>query len=294
MKGITPHLWFENEAREAAQFYTSLFDNSKVENRVTIHDTPSGDCDIVYFELAGQRFVAISAGPLFRFNPSISFQIKCATKEEVDTLWRGLSMDGAVLMELASYPFSESFGWCMDRYGLSWQVMLVDQGEIPQKITPMLMFVGENAGKAEEAIDFYTSVFPRGRIDTLTRYGPGEEPDTEGSVKYAVFSLLDMQFAAMDSAHPHGFDFNESISFIVNCDTQQEIDEYWSKLSAVRESEQCGWLKDQYGVSWQIVPTLLDEMMQDKDDTKLARVTQAFLEMKKLDIEALRRAYSDE
>lgn len=293
MKPITPHLWFDKEAIEAAGFYTSVFSNSRIEYTTTIRGAPSGDCDIVSFELCGQPFMAISAGPYFKFNPSISFQVKCATKDEVDSLWHKLSSGGMALMELGQYPFSERFGWCNDKYGLSWQVMFVKDGPIEPTITTMLMFVGKKAGKAEEAIGFYTSVFPDATSDILMRYDQGEEPDRQGTVKYAVFSLLGTEFAAMDSAHEHGFDFDESISFMVNCSTQEEIDYYSTRLSAVPESEQCGWIKDKYGVSWQIVPEGMGEMLQDKDEAKVARVTQAVLKMKKLDLEALQRAYEE-
>jgi predicted 3-demethylubiquinone-9 3-methyltransferase (glyoxalase superfamily) len=148
---ITPHLWFDKEAREAAEFYTSVFPGSRITNVTTLHDTPTGDCDIVSFKLSGQAFMAISAGPLFRFN--------------------------------------------------------------------------------------------------------------------------------------------ESISFMVYCKTQKEIDYYWEKLSAVPEAEQCGWLKDKYGLSWQIVPADMDTMMRSRDTEKVARVTEAFLKMKKFDIKELKRAY---
>lgn len=151
VKSITPHLWFDKEAKEAAEFYTSVFPDSKITRVATLRDTPSGGTDVVAFELAGQPFMAISAGPLFKFN--------------------------------------------------------------------------------------------------------------------------------------------ESISFIVSCDTQQDIDYFWNKLSAVPESEQCGWLKDKYGLSWQIVPTVMGEMLGSKDKHKVARVTETFLKMKKLDIAALQKAY---
>src|SRR5262249_31468829 len=151
MKRITPHLWFDKEAKEAAEFYGSVFPNSRITNVTTIRDTPSGDCDVVSFELSGQPFMAISAGPLFKFN--------------------------------------------------------------------------------------------------------------------------------------------ESISFLVYCDTQEEIDYYWKRLSAVPAAEQCGWLKDKYGLSWQIVPTALDNMMRDGSNEQVARVTQAFLKMKKFDLAELQRAY---
>lgn len=148
---ITPHLWFDKEAKEAAEFYCSIFPDSKITNITTLHDTPSGDCDVVSFELSGQPFMAISAGPLFKFN--------------------------------------------------------------------------------------------------------------------------------------------ESISFIVYCDTQEQIDYYWNKLSAVPEAEVCGWLKDKYGLSWQIAPANMDEMMRRGSKEQVARVTQAFLRMKKFDLAELQKAY---
>lgn len=151
MKTITPHLWFDKEAKEAAEFYCSVFPNSKITHASTIHDTPSGDSDIVSFELNGQPFMAISAGPVFKFN--------------------------------------------------------------------------------------------------------------------------------------------EAISFVVPCESQEEIDYYWEKLSAVPQAEQCGWLKDKYGLSWQIVPTKMEEMMSKGTPEQIARVTQAFLKMKKFDVAALQAAF---
>lgn len=290
---ITPHLWFDKEAREAAEFYTSLFPNSKVTSLTTLHDTPSGDSEIVSFTLDSQSFMGISAGPLFKFNPSISFVVKLNTKDEVDRMWHKLSEGGMVMMELGSYPWSERYGWLQDKFGLSWQLEYTTVGEIRQRIIPALMFVGEVYGKAEDALNFYFSVFKTGKVDHIVRFGKGEEPDREGMVKYADFSLFGQQFRATESAYEHAFAFNEAVSFMVKCETQQEIDIYWEKLSAVPEAEQCGWLKDKYGVSWQIVPAAMDEMMGSGDPEKIARVTQAFLQMKKFDIAALQKAYED-
>ena len=155
MKKIVAHLWFDKEARVAAKFYTSLFPGSKITNVTSLHDTPSGDVDVVSFVLSEQPFMAISAGPLFKFNPSVSFHVKCKTKDEVDAIWKKLSEGGTVLMELGSYPFSEKYGWLQDKYGLSWQIIFAGGSEIKQKITPILMFVGSMCGKAEEAVKFY-------------------------------------------------------------------------------------------------------------------------------------------
>jgi len=291
MQKITPHLWFDKEAKEAAEFYTSFLPDSKVTNITTLHDTPSGDCDVVSFELAGQPFMAISAGPLFKFNPSVSFHVKCKTKEEVDAIWEKLSSGGKVLMPLDAYPFSERYGWIEDKYGLSWQVIYAGNNEIQQTITPVLMFVGTVCGKTEEAVTFYTSVFHNANTFFLTRYGKGEEPDKQGTVQYVAFTLEGMEFGAMDSARDHHFAFNEATSFLVPCDTQAEIDYYWEKLSADPRAEQCGWLKDKFGLSWQIWPTAIGEMMKNGTREQIDRITQAFLPMKKFDLATLQRAY---
>jgi predicted 3-demethylubiquinone-9 3-methyltransferase (glyoxalase superfamily) len=291
MQKIIPHLWYDQEAVEAANLYVSIFPNSKIKHTTKLHDTPSGSVDIVSFELAGLEFQAISAGPYFKFNPSVSLRVDCQTKTEVDEIWQKLSPGGQALMELGAYPFSEHYGWLQDRYGLSWQLFYTGEAPGKLKIKPVIMFVGEVCGKAEEAIHFWMSTFRQPKILTAEHYGKDEPPNPEGSIKYATFSLFGQEFGAMDSAYEHLFAFNEAISFIVNCDTQAEIDDYWEKLSAVPEAEQCGWLKDRYGFSWQIVPTSMEEMMQSQDPERLARVTQAFLAMKKFDIAKLQQAY---
>ena len=299
MQKIVPHLWFDKEAKEAAEFYSSVFPDSKVTNITTIHNTPSGDCDIVSFELWGYSFMAISAGPLFKFNPSVSFMVNFDpsqdkdAKARIDKVWAKLSAGGNVLMPLDKYPFSERYGWVQDKDGVSWQLILTNpEGEQRPVIIPSLLFVENVYNKAEEASDFYLSVFPRSKRGALVRYGAGQAPDREGAVMFTDFMLEGQWFAAMDSAHEHNFKFNEAISLMVNCDSQEEIDRYWEKLSAVPQAEQCGWLKDKYGLSWQIVPTELDEMMRSGTPQQMASVTQAFLKMKKFNLAELRKAYA--
>lgn len=291
---ITPCLWFEKDAEDVSKFYTSIFTDSQVRNTTTLHNTPSGTVDVVSVRLRDLEFTLLVAGPLFKFNPSISFIVACPTKDEVEALWAKLVQGGRPLMELGEYPFSEKFGWTEDKCGLSWQVMFVGGRAIEQSITPSLLFVGKQCGKAEEALEFYSTVFNKARLDSIVRYGQGEQPDKEGTVKHAIFTLEGQKFAAMDSAYEHAFTFNEAISFEVHCETQEEIDYYWGKLSADPTAEQCGWLKDKYGLSWQIVPAAMEGMLEDRDEKKLARVTEAFLKMKKFDIESLKRAYKGE
>ncbi len=288
---IVTHLWFNTEAREAAQYYATVFPDSHVTSTTVLHGTPSGDVDVVGFEILGAEFMAISAGPLFTFNPSISFHVNCETAAEVDAIWSKLFEGGKVLMELGAYPFSERYGWIQDKYGLSWQIIAMGDRMPAQRITPVLMFVGAVAGKAEEAITLYTSVFRNAKIGSILRYGANAAPDKEGTIQFASFTLEGQEFGAMDSAHDHRFAFNEAISFMVRCADQKEIDSYWDALSADPAAEQCGWLKDAFGVSWQIVPIEMNAMMQDKDPSKVRRVTEAFLKMKKFDLAALHNAF---
>jgi predicted 3-demethylubiquinone-9 3-methyltransferase (glyoxalase superfamily) len=303
MKGnkIIPHLWFEKEAKEAAGFYTGVFPDSRITSTMTLRDTPSGDTDVVTFDLTGHRFMAISAGPLFKFNPSISFMLNFDPSRDenatqnLNAMWQRLSDGGTILMPLDKYPFSERYGWVADKYGVSWQFILSDPaGEERPFIVPFLMFVGANTGRAEKAIQFYTSVFRNARQGIVARYARDQEPDKEGTIMFADFSLETQWFAAMDSAQEHDFGFNEAISLVVDCASQEEINYYWDKLSADRGAEQCGWLKDKFGVSWQVTPAELETMMSEGTPKQVARVTASFLKMKKLDLAELRRVYEEE
>lgn len=294
---ISSCLWFDDQAEEATNFYISIFENAEVLDTTpylveTPSDKPIGSTMTVEFELEGQQFTALNGGHYFTLNPSVSFFVNCETEEEVDQLWEQLSDGGTPLMPLDSYPFSDKYGWIQDKFGISWQLILAD-GEAPQKIMPSLMFVGDNAGRAEEAIKFYASVFKNTKIKQIARYAAGQEPDEEGTVMYADFVLEGQLFAAMDSAQDHDFNFNEAISLMVNCETQEEIDYYWQKLSADPEAEQCGWLKDKFGVSWQIVPTGMNEMFRKGNTDNAKRAMQAMLQMKKLDIAKLKQAYEE-
>lgn len=290
MQHIVPHLWFDKEAKEATALYTTLFADSRIGSVKMIEGTPSGDCDIVSFRLAGQDFMAISAGPYFKLNPAISMFITFDTEAEIQEVWNKLADGGTVMMAYDTYSWAQKYGWLQDKYGLSWQLSLSENHATRQKITPMLMFTLGVAGKTKEALELYTSVFPNSSIEMMVAYTK-EDGDTEGFIKHSRFTLNGCDFMAMDSSLDHKFTFNEAVSLIVNCQTQEEVDMYWEKLSAVPEAEQCGWLKDKYGVSWQIVPTAMNEMMASGDKEAIGRVTQSFLKMKKFDIATLQRAF---
>src|SRR5882672_9857251 len=167
-------------------------------------------------------------------------------------------------------------------------VQLKSKAESPmQKISPFLWF----DGKAEEAMNFYVSVFKNSKVVSVSRYGEGG-PGPKGTVMSATFELEGQRFLALNGG-PH-FTFSPAISFFVNCETQQEVDELWEKLSEGGEKQRCGWLKDKYGLSWQIIPSALGKLLQDKDAEKAKRVMKAMLQMDKIEIQRLKQAYDGE
>ena len=297
MEGIhklMTHLWFDKQAADAADFYLKIFPEGRILSRVTIPGTPSGDVESVTLDIFDINLMLLSAGPYFKINPSISLMIQCTTKDEVTKYWQAFMDGGQALMPLDRYDFSERYGWVEDQFGVSWQILYVGDQKIHAKIRPALMFVGENSGHAEEAIGFYTKVFKNSSVKSVSRYGEGFPPNKPEMLNFADFVLEGQHFSIMDSAYEHAFAFNEAVSLIINCDSQEEIDYYWQKLSAVPEAEQCGWIKDKYGVSWQITPTAMNVIMNNADPATLARVTQAFLKMKKFNLAELEKAYRNQ
>ncbi|UGU16961.1 VOC family protein [Sinomicrobium kalidii] len=296
---IIPNLWFDTEAEEAANYYTSVFKNSGT-GKITrygkegfeFHQKPAGTVMTLEFEIEGYKFTALNGGPQFKFNPSVSFFVTCETGTETETLWKNLTEGGMVLMPLDKYPWSEKYGFVQDRYGVSWQVSLGKISDVGQKITPCLLFVNENMGQAEKALKHYTGIFTPSAVDGILKYGSGEEAP-EGMVKHAQFSLLGEKFMVMDGAGEHHFSFNEAISFIIDCKDQKTVNDYWDKLTegGDKKAQACGWLKDKFGLSWQVVPSVLAEMLEDENTERTSRVTQALLQMKKPDIRKLKEAY---
>jgi Uncharacterized protein conserved in bacteria len=301
---ISPMLWFDNQVEEAARFYTSTFPNSKTgrtarygKEGFDIHGQPEGTLMTIEFLVDGYKFTALNGGPMFTMNPSISFFATYEEDGKVDDIWKKLLEGGSVLMPLDKYPWSEKYGWVQDRFGVSWQLALGSRADVGgQSIVPSLLFVKEHYGQAEEAMNFYTTVFRDSRIEGVRRYGPDQQPEKAGTVMHAQFYLDGQTFFVMDSAQDHAFNFNEGVSLVVACETQDEVDYYWNKLSEGGDpkAQVCGWLKDRYGVSWQVVPNILEEMLQDSDRNKVERVTKAYMQMKKFDIAELKRAFEGE
>lgn len=292
LQKITPFIWLDNQAEEAAKFYTSVFKRSGIEilTRYTgagarISGQEKDSVMTIAFRLEEQDFVVINGGPEFEINPSISFFVSCDTVEEIDSLWEKLSTEGTVLMELKEYSFSERFGWLRDRFGITWQLMLVSSD---QKITTFLTFTGPQFGRAEEAIKFYVSLFRNSEIKHIDRFNEGEAGKA-GTVRNAKFILDGVEFMAIDAEGEHHFTFNPAISLVVKCRTQEEIDFFWSKLTegGDENAQQCGWLQDKHGISWQIIPADWDEMLNTHDRDKSERLMEAVLKMKKIDMKTL-------
>ena len=275
---IHPCLWFDGKAKEAAEFYCSIIKNSKI-----TADTPI----VVTFELNGKKIMGLNGGPMFKINPSISLFISCETLDETNEIWNKLIADGGkALMPIDKYPWSERYGWLQDKFGMTWQIMVANSGDKGLKITPSMLFTGRVFGKAEEAVNFYSSVFENSSTDVMLKYPEGDA--NAGKVMFSEFKLNNDTIIAMDGPGEHDYTFTEGVSFVVNCDTQKEIDFYWEKLTEGGKESMCGWLTDKFGVSWQIVPSIIGRLMTDP--AKGPGVFQAILKMKKLDIETLLNA----
>ncbi|PPA71060.1 VOC family protein [Jeotgalibacillus proteolyticus] len=291
---LIPHIWFEQDARKIADWYVEVFGNGQVDGHVTLHNTPSGDADIVTVTLYDQQFQFLGGGRLAERNPSFSYMVALPDVKTVDALWDRLSEGGEILMPLEEYPFSKRFGFLKDQHGVSWQLML-DGGMEIQTIAPSLMFTREVSGRAEEAVDYYRSLLGGEVMENhISYYGPGQEPEVEGTLGYARVKLAGREIVLSDSADAHEFDFNLMQSLILYCKDQKEIDRAWAHLSADPESEQCGWLKDRFGVSWQVTPFELEQMMEEATPEQMERLTEAIMPMKKIDLAVLRDAYSGE
>jgi predicted 3-demethylubiquinone-9 3-methyltransferase (glyoxalase superfamily) len=288
MQKIQPFLWFNANAEEAAKLYISLFKNSKITS--TMPGAPGQPPMVVSCELEGKVFNFLNGGPQYHPSQSISFTVYCETETEIDSIWKGLAGGGKVHMDLANYPWAKKYGWIEDKFGVNWQLTLSEE---KKPITPSFLFSGKNQGRAEEAINYWTAEFPNSSIDFIARYEEGE-PAPKGQIKFASFTLAGMNFIAMDSGHPMDVPFTEGVSLLVNCENQNEVDKYWNDFTKEGEESMCGWLRDKFGVSWQIIPTILMKLNSDKDREKAGRVFQAMLGMKKIVIADLEAAYAGE
>lgn len=271
---VFPCLWFDGRAKEAAELYCSVFKNSAISI-----ETPL----LVTFELNGKKYLGLNGGPMFTINPSISLFVTCDSVAETDRIWNSLIEGGSEYMPIDSYPWSERYGWLRDRFGMTWQISSSGKNDGGLRIIPSFLFTNAHFGQAGVAIDFYRSVFNDSSTNVMVIYPEGDP--NAGKVMYSEISLNQSEMVVMDGPGDHVFTFNEAVSLVVECETQQEIDYFWEKLTEGGEESMCGWLKDRFGVSWQIVPKILAEMMADP--VKAEKAVKAFSSMRKFKIEKL-------
>jgi predicted 3-demethylubiquinone-9 3-methyltransferase (glyoxalase superfamily) len=274
---IFPCLWFDGQAKEAAEFYCAAFRNSFI-----IADTPM----VVNFELNGLKIMGLNGGPMFTINPSISLFVNCDTEEEANRIWNLLIEGGSATIPIDQYPWSKRYGWLTDRFGMTWQISWYGDERNTFRIVPAMLFTGYQFGKASEAIRHYSSIFDDSSTAMMVVYPEGDP--NSGKAMYSEFILNQSLIIAMDGPGEHGYTFNEGVSFVVECETQEEIDFLWTNLTEGGEESMCGWLKDKFGVSWQIVPAELAQIMTNSEKAPLA--FKAFSSMRKLDIGAIKRA----
>lgn len=246
---IYPALWFDNQALEAFEFYCSVFPNSIVlEHNQTV----------VKASLSNQCFIGINGGPYFLPNPAISFTVICDSREEINALWQKLILGGASIIDLGHYSWNAYYGWVQDQFGYTWQLQLGNGSKTQQHILPNLLFCGMHQNQCSQALQYYQKIFPEFQRHQLLRYPSG---DLEGKIQNSIFSLNHLKFIAKDSPHRHIFDFNESVSFVIPCKTQQEIDYYWNYFTEHGSESWCGWCKDVFGISWQVIPNNLAQIL---------------------------------
>lgn len=295
MQKIVPSLWFDHVAAAAATFYAEAIPGTTVtdtqyyplEGLLDFQQEFAGKELTVEFEVQGYRFVAINAGPEFRVNPSVSFMLNFdpsrdeRAREHLDEVWAALSDGGTELMPLGEYEFSPHYGWIQDRYGVSWQLILTDPAGEPRPfVIPNLLFGGPAQNRAGEAMEYYASVFAGSAAGDVWRYPDAVGPAPAGSIMFGELNLFGQWFALMDSAVEQDFTFNSGVSLMLQCEDQEQLDRYWHELSAVPEAEQCGWLVDRLGLSWQVVPANMRELMQAPGSFE------KLLAMKKIEISA--------
>lgn len=288
MQKITPNIWCNGNAQEMVDFYIDAFGDGEIINTDHYPNTVAEGLADFQLDLAGQvlsiqfrihdlEFVAINGGPEFAPNPSISFFVNfdpsrdSDARENLDTLWEKLSDGGSSLMELGEYPFSPHYGWVQDKFGVSWQLILTNpDGDPRPMIMPSLLFTDASQNRAREAADFYVSLFDDAEIGTLSPYGQDVGLAKADSLAFGEFRVGTQWLVVMDNGGvDHKFTFNEGVSLAVACKDQAEIDRLWNALSAVPEAEQCGWCKDKFGVSWQVVPENINELMKTPDAYKI-------------------------
>jgi len=275
---IIPNIWFDQNADEAGDLYADVLPGTTARVGATYpEDVADWQADFagktLTVDVDGYQLTLINAGPEFRPNPSVSFMLNFdpllfdddqdAARAALDRAWTGLSDGGVVRMELGEYPFSPRYGWVEDRYGVNWQLILTNpEGDPRPFVIPQLMFTESVDGRAREAAQYYSSLFPDSGLGHVAEHPPQSVQATPGTIMFGEFRLAGQWFSMMDGGPDHDFAFSCGVSFEVRVADQAELDRYWDALTAVPEAEVCGWLADRYGLSWQIVPENMGALME--------------------------------
>lgn len=277
MHSIFPCFWMNSEAQLAAEFYLQVFPDA----RVTI-----ANAMVVQLELRGSKFMLLNGGPQFQANPSISNFIYCGSTEEIDRIYSALLPGAKVMMPLGAYPWTSRYAWMTDRFGVSWQLD-VDPVRANQKVVPALLFSAPQANAVARAMHHYTTIFNPSVVlmEVPHALQSGAE---EGSLLFAQFRLRSSLFNAMSSLEEQDFQFTPGNSLVVECETQLEIDQLWKALGEGGHYQMCGWLVDQFGVSWQIIPSVLPQLLNDEQQRM--KVMEALMPLQKLEIATLLEA----
>ena len=278
-------LWFNQTAKNAVNFYKNTFGDLEIEHTEyytkagsEIHQQSEGTVMTISFKLWNQDFIALNGNSMFKHSPSFSNFVYVKSTADLDKIWNQLTVDGTIRMPLNEYPWSKKYGWVADQYGVEWQLML-SEGE--NKIVPAILFVDSLYGKGQQALDFYLKSFPVSKLIA--------KEITDEHILFSQFKLYNQEFILMEGAGAHGHVFSESYSIVLNCETQAEIDQFWTQLTMNGgQKGPCGWLKDSFGISWQVVPKDLSLWLKEAPQNKKEKLLAKLMDMEKLNIAELK------
>lgn len=276
-------LWFDGQLDQAADFYSTVFEDSKILDEthfITDEHGEIGDLLTITLELAGCEFLLLNGGDAFKPTPAVSYVVNCENKDQLHQVWDQLNQDGETLMPLTDYPELGMFGWTNDRFGFSWQVRL---GDSLQTIVPCIMFANDNYGLAQAAIDEWITAF--GGKQNFVIKGKDDR------LRAAGFQLRGHDLIIMDSPEKHDFEFTMGNSFYFYLKDQTDIDQVWEDITKEGKEWPCGWMEDRYGVYWQTANQQLLDWTNDPDTEKAQRATQEMYKMKKIDLAQIKQAH---
>lgn len=274
---IYPCFWFNQNPHAVAEFYLQAFGEGEILSSNPI---------VCHMSIKGTKLMLLNGGDRYPQNMAASLYVYAGSPEQAKIIFNNLAEGGTIQMPLGKYPWHDCYGWVTDKYGVHWQVES-DEINNPQKIVSCLLFVNEKAKDVQAAMQHYCQIIqPSTILVEAPHFTPNHLP--EGSWMFAQAKLKGYILNALSSTDEHDFDFTPAFSLAIECETQEEIDYYWEKLGEGGAYSMCGWLTDKFGVSWQIVPKILSQLMADPN--RAPKVSEAFLKMQKFDLATLLKA----